>query len=185
MLKRFAVALAVILGLGFAGSPAFAKLSDPENLQIFRAVQRQVLNYAFFTIFDNVEMQIDNGVVTLTGKVTQPFKRTDIERRVARVKGVTEVRNRIDVLPVSQFDDELRIRLANAIYGHSAFIGYGSAANPPIHIIVERGRVTLEGVVNNDADRLLVRSIASSFLAFEVKDELQTVAEAREELERL
>lgn len=185
MFIRFSTVAAVVLGLGLLSAPTSALAADPDNLRVFRDVQRQVLGYAFFTIFDNVEMQIDNGVVTLTGKVTMPFKSDDIVRRVARVEGVTRVNNRLHVLPVSQFDDDLRIRLARAIYGHSNFVGYGSRANPPIHIIVERGRVTLEGVVNSEVDRMLARSIAGSFLAFEVKNKLKTTAEAQEELERL
>ena len=63
---------------------------------------------------------------------------------------------------MSQFDDELRVRIARAIYGSPHFRGYGSMVNPPIHIIVEHGRVTLEGVVNNNVDRMIARSIASS-----------------------
>jgi hypothetical protein len=58
-------------------------------------------------------------------------------------------------------------------------------ANPPIHIIVEHGRVTLEGVVNNNVDRMIARSIASNFLAFDLKNELKTTQEAKEELEKL
>ena len=46
--------------------------------------------------------------------------------------------------------------------------------NPPIHIIVERGRVTLEGVVNNNVDRLIANSIASQILSFNVTNELKT-----------
>ena len=57
--------------------------------------------------------------------------------------------------------------------------------NPPIHVIVEHGRVTLEGVVNSDVDRMLARSIASNFLAFDVKNDLKTEAEVKAELERL
>jgi hypothetical protein len=98
---------------------------------------------------------------------------------------VTRVVNRIKELPVSQFDDDLRIRLARAIYSSPHFRGYGSMVNPPIHIIVEHGRVTLEGVVNNNVDRMIARSIASNFLAFDVKNELKTTQEAKEELEKL
>jgi hyperosmotically inducible protein len=104
---------------------------------------------------------------------------------VARAQGVTAVRNRIDVLPVSQFDDDLRVRIARAIYGSPTFRHYGSRVNPPIHIVVERGRVTLEGVVNNDTDRLMARAIAGQFAAFSITSHLKTVAEAREELETL
>ena len=83
----------------------------------------------------------------LTGWVTMPYKRDDIEQRVRRVDGVAAVENAIGVLPVSQFDDELRFRIARAIYGHSSFWHYASMANPPIRVVVNRGRVTLEGVV--------------------------------------
>jgi hyperosmotically inducible periplasmic protein len=156
-----------------------------ENLQLFRDVQKQVLRYSWFTIFDNVETQVNDGVVVLHGKVTMPYKRSDLEKRVARVDGVKQVVNKIEVLPVSQFDDQLRRQLARAIYGNPAFRPFASMVNPPIHIIVDRGRVTLEGVVNNNVDRQIANSIASQVLAFEVKNELKTTAEASAELEKL
>ena len=157
----------------------------PGDFQIFQDVSKQVLRYPQFTIFDNVNAQVVEGVVTLTGKVTMPYKRTDIERRAAAVAGVTQVNNEITVLPVSQFDDELRFRISRALYGNSNFWRYGSMVNPPIHIIVENGRVTLEGVVNSNIDRMLARSIASSFDAFAVTNNLKTDAEAKEDLEKL
>ena len=185
MLKKIAATAALVVALGAFGFTTPAAAADNENLRLFRAVQKQVLNYTHFTIFDSVNMQIDEGTVTLTGWVTMPYKSNDIERRVSRVDGVTRVVNRIKELPVSQFDDDLRIRLARAIYSSPHFRGYGSMVNPPIHIIVEHGRVTLEGVVNNNVDRMIARSIASNFLAFDVKNELRTTQEAKEELEKL
>jgi hyperosmotically inducible periplasmic protein len=185
MLRKLAATatLAVTLGaFGFAGPAAAA---DKENLQLFRAVQKQVLNYTHFTIFDSVNTQINDGTVVLTGWVTMPYKSTDIERRVSRVDGVTQVVNNIKTLPVSQFDDDLRLRIARAIYSSPHFRGYGSMVNPPIHIVVEHGRVTLEGVVNNNVDRMIARSIAANFLAFDVKNELKTTQEAKAELEKL
>ena len=179
MFARYLVATLLLL---VVSTPAFAQ---KENLQIFRDVQREVLRYPHFTIFDSVNAQIDNGIVVLTGKVTMPYKRDDIARRVNRLTGITEVQNRIEVLPASQFDDELRYRIARAIYSNPHFTRYGSMVNPPIHIIVERGRVTLEGVVNSDVERMLARSIATSFNAFEVNNALRTDAEASEELEKL
>jgi hyperosmotically inducible periplasmic protein len=180
MLTRLIVAIMVVLGLG---SQALAQ--GRENLQIFRDVSSQVLRYTQFTIFDSVHANVDNGTVTLTGKVTMPYKRTDLEKRVGRVAGVREVRNEIEVLPVSIYDDELRYRIARAIYGNSAFWNYAAMANPPIHVIVERGQVTLEGVVNNNVERMLARSIAGSFLAFSVTNNLKTDAEVQAELERM
>lgn len=179
--KRFLAAAALTLALS---APAAAAQSG-NNLQLFRSVQKQVLQYPYFSVFDNIETQIDDGVVTLKGKVTMPFKRNDIEKRVAKLAGVTRVDNQIDVLPVSRFDDELRVRIARAIYGNSMFYGYGSMANPPIHIIVDRGHVTLEGVVNSEVDKALARSLATGFNSFSVKSELKTEAEARAELEKI
>ena len=180
MFARFLSAVAVLL---VALVPAGA--DERENLQLFRDVQRQVLQYPHFTIFDSVHARVEDGRVTLTGKVTMPFKRTDIEKRVAALASVSRIDNRIDVLPVSQFDDELRFLIARAIYGNQAFRPYAARVNPPIHIIVEGGRVTLEGVVTSDVDRMLARSIASSFIAFEVRNELRTEAEVRDVLEQL
>ena len=164
-------------------APAWA--ADPGNLEIFQNVSRQVLRYPQFTIFDSVHAQVDAGVVTLTGKVTMPYKRDDIARRVAKVEGVRDVRNEVTVLPVSFFDDELRFRIARAIYGNSNFWTYGAMVNPPIHVIVEGGRVTLEGVVNSNIDRMIARSIASSFNAFSVTNNLKTDAEMKTVLEQL
>jgi osmotically-inducible protein OsmY len=173
---------AAVVALAF-GAPAFA--ADNDNLQLFRDVQRQVLQYPHFTIFDSVHADVDNGRVTLKGKVTMPYKRSDIEKRVTKLGRVTSVVNRIEVLPVSRYDNELRFLIARAIYTNHNFRPYASMANPPIHIIVERGHVTLEGVVISQVDRMLARSIASSFLSFDVKNELQTEAEVRAALEKL
>lgn len=180
MLARLvATALVVLVAASSSGA------AERKNLQVFRDVQRQVLQYPHFTIFDSVSAEVDNGTVTLVGKVTMPYKRNDLERRVARLASVDRVVNRIDVLPVSQFDDELRFRVARAIYSNPNFRPFATMVNPPIHIIVERGRVTLEGVVNSEVDRMLARSIASSFLALSVTNDLKTEAEVRAELEKL
>ena len=144
-----------------------------------------MLRYPKFTIFDSINAQVEDGVVTLTGRSPCRTSARRLAERIARVNGVREVRNEITVLPVSQFDDELRLRIARAIYGNSNFWRYGAMANPPIHIIVENGRVTLEGVVNSNVDRMLARSIASSFGAFSVTNNLKTDAEVASDLERL
>ena len=181
--------LAKVLGVMTAAVVALmisapASAAESENLQLFRDVQRQVLRYPHFTIFDSVHANVDNGRVTLVGKVTMPYKRTDIEARVAKVAAVTSIDNKIEVLPVSQFDNELRFRIARAIYGHSLFWNYANMVNPPIRIVVNRGRVTLEGVVQSNVERQLARALATGFGEFEVKNKLKTDAELREELER-
>jgi hyperosmotically inducible periplasmic protein len=158
--------------------------SDRKDFQVLKDVATSVDRYTRFTIFDDVSAGVKDGVVTLTGKVTMPFKRDDIAKRVATVDGVREVNNRIDVLPVSQFDDELRVRIARSIYGNANFWNYGIMPNPPIHIVVEHGRVTLTGVVQSEVDRMLARSLATQFGALSVTNALKTDAEMRDALEK-
>lgn len=181
-MRKSVVSLAVVFGL-FLGGTAFAQ--PRKDLQIFNDVSRQVQRYVYFTVFDDVRASIDEGVVTLSGKVTMPFKANEIEKRVANVDGVTRVVNRLEVLPVSIFDDELRYQIARAIYGNPSFWQYAAMANPPIHIVVERGRVTLTGVVNSNVERMLARSIATSFGALRIDDDLKTDAEVRAALEKV
>ena len=140
--------------------------------------------YAQFTIFDDLDVGVKDGVVTLTGKVTMPYKRDDIEKRVAKIAGVRQVRDQISVLPVSQFDDDLRYRIARSIYRDSNFWNYAAMLNPPIHVIVEHSHVTLTGVVNSEVDRMLARSLATQFGALSVTNNLKTDAEVREALEQ-
>jgi len=158
---------------------------ERKNLQVFNDIAQEVVTYPRFTVFDDVTGSVDQGVVTLKGKVTMPYKVKEIERRVSRVVGVKQVRNEIEVLPVSFFDDELRYGIARSIYGNPAFWLYAAMANPPIHILVEHGRVTLTGVVNNNVERMLARSLASAFGAFSVQNELRTDAEMRAVMEKL
>ena len=182
MLKRLgALAAAWAVVAGFAVKSIAAERKD---FQLLRDVAAAVDSYTQFTIFDDVDASVKDGVVTLTGKVLMPYKRDDIGRRVSRVDGVREVRNQIAVLPVSGFDDELRYRIARSIYGHSNFWNYAIMPNPPIHIVVEHGRVTLTGVVQNNVDRMLARSLATQFGAFSVTNALKTDAEVREALEK-
>ena len=162
-----------------------AAAQERSDTQIASDVGKQINRYSQFTIFDDVNGSVENGVVTLTGKVTMPYKKNDIERRVMKVDGVLSVDNRIEVLPVSQFDDELRFRIARAIYGNSAFWHYASMVNPPIHIVVKHGRVRLTGVVQNNVERMLARSLATGFGSFEVRNDLKTDEEIRTEMERV
>jgi len=175
--------LATITGLLLLGGTAFAQ-GDRRDFEVFNDIAKEVRGYVHYSVFDDISASVDEGVVTLEGKVTMPYKRSDIEKRVTRVEGVVRVNNRIDVLPVSTFDDELRYRIARAIYGNPNFWNYAAMVNPPIHIVVERGHVTLTGVVQSPVERVLARSLASSFGAFSVKNELRTDAEMKALLEK-
>jgi osmotically-inducible protein OsmY len=162
-----------------------ASAQEPrKDLQVFNDVAGQVNRYSQLTVFDSISASVNEGRVVLNGWVTMPFKRDDLERRVRKVDGVVSVDNKIGVLPVSQFDDELRFRIARAIYSNSLFWNYAAMANPPIRVVVNRGHVTLEGVVHSNVERMLARSLASGFGAFDVKNELRTDAEMRALLEK-
>jgi hyperosmotically inducible protein len=169
------------IALALTVMAATAEAQDRFDAKIATEIGRQIDRYPQFTIFDHVSGKVEKGVVTLTGKVTMPFKKTEIGKKAERIEGVREVQNLIDVLPVSSYDEDLRLRIARAIYGNSAFWQYGARANPPIHIIVERGHVTLTGVVSSNVDRMLARTLATGFGELSVTNELRTDAEMRSE----
>ena len=180
MLKK-----AVTLMFAFALVASAASAQERKDLQVFRDISNSVNRYTQFTIFDNIEASVTDGNVVLSGWVTMPYKKNDIERRVRKIDGVAVVENKIEVLPVSQFDDELRYRIARAIYSNSSFWNYAAMANPPIHIVVNRGRVVLTGVVQSNVERMLARSLATGFGSFEVTNALKTDEEMRAELEKI
>jgi hyperosmotically inducible protein len=163
-------------------SIAAAGQGERKDFQVAKDVATAVQRYSQFTIFDDVSAYVKDGAVTLNGKVTMPFKRDDIEKRIAKVDGVRTVNDRISVLPVSQFDDELRYRISRSIYNNSNFWNYATMVNPPIHIVVEHGRVTLTGVVQSNVDRMLARSLATQFGALSVTNALKTDAEVADDV---
>ena len=181
IMKATFTALLAAAVLLVAPGAATAQMTLHDRL-VFDKIADQVNRYTQYTVFDSISASVENGRVVLAGWVTMPYKRDDLEQRVRRVDGVVAVENGISVLPVSSFDDELRFRIARAIYGNASFWHYASLINPPIHIVVNRGRVTLEGVVNSNVERMLARSLATGFGAFEVSNRLRTDAEMREGL---
>ena len=184
--RRIALSLTALAVTALALAPASASAADLTKYDLFQRVQEQVLRYAFFTVFDSVDIEIgDNGHVVLTGRVTGNHKPDAIEKRVAALDGVTTVTNAIAVLPASRFDNELRHAIARAIYRHPTFWRYAISANPPIHIVVERGHVTLTGSVDSESDRQLARVLAGQFDAFSVTNELRLPHEVTTELEAL
>ena len=177
MKTRFS--LAVIAILLSVSSAAIAQ--DRRDVQLAGDVGRSIVSYPRLTIFDDIGASVENGAVVLTGKVTMPYKKDDLEKRIAHIDGVRTVRNDIGVLPVSPFDEQLRYRVARAIYGNPSFWNYAAMANPPIHILVEGGRVTLAGVVNSNVERMLARSLATGLGELSVTNTLKTDAEVRTE----
>jgi osmotically-inducible protein OsmY len=155
--------------------PGMATEADIE-----RGIENALSNYGYSEVFDWVEANVKGGHVTLNGWVYVSGNRDSIEARVAKVQGVTSIDNHIEILPVSGFDDQIRFEAARRLYGSLGFLGRGGWINPPIRIVVNRGEVYLFGVVNNNAERALARSlVGGSLLAFPIKNHLKTVAELR------
>jgi hyperosmotically inducible protein len=152
-----------------------------EDSQIRKAVSDAVLGYVYYGVFDSVGVGVDHGVVTLQGSVLQPWRKDEIEQRVARLEGVREVRNEVRVQPVSSFDDRLRLHLYRRIYGDGLFERYATFANPPIHIVVENGNITLTGVVNSRVEKAALESIARGTLAFRVDNQVQVESDIEKE----
>ena len=164
------VGMAALTLIGHTPILAMADTND----DLARRVQRAIVRYVYFTVFDDVDVDIDHdGRIVLHGHVTSPHKRTDLMNRVMTVDGVDRVQNDLEVLPVSQFDNELRYRVARSIYGSSTFWHYAARRNPPIHIVVKRGHVTLTGVVNNESDKAIAGVLAGSSGAFSLRNHLK------------
>lgn len=171
---------------GFAANNNPANQSDhndafmpgPENeAQLAKEVRHKLLMLPYYSIFDDLAFKLNGSVVTLEG-ACPPEPPWDIrkaaEQAVKKVPGVTQVVNNIKLLPLSPDDWQIRRAMARAIYG-SADIGmrYGNQALPSIHIIVDNGHVTLEGVVDNQFDDTLIRTKANSVPnVFSVTDHL-------------
>src|SRR5207244_13021678 len=106
---------AMVLGLALTAGSAPAS-SEGKNLQLFNEVAKAVNNYSRYTIFDDINIGVKDGVVTLSGKVTSPLKREELKKRIAKLDNVSQVRDELSVLPLSPTDDQLRYRVARAIY---------------------------------------------------------------------
>src|SRR3982074_2980323 len=140
---------------------------------LVREVRHQLLLLPYYTVFDNLAFKVDGDHVTLEGQVTRPTLKSDAEAAVKSIEGISGVTNNIEVLPPSPMDDQLRRALYRAIYGDPQLSKYGWSSMPSIHIIVKSGRVSLEGVVDNEADKNLAGLRASSVPnVFEVKNNL-------------
>lgn len=149
---------------------AAAQISDRD---LGEKVIDKVVTYANFTIFDDVSVSVENRNVTLVGSVTTPLKKDEIGQRVAKVDGMRSFTNNIQVLPVSMLDDDLRFRISRAIYNNNAFWKYANMAQPPIHIVIDNGHVTLTGYVNNETERTLAYALAQVPGTFSVKNDLK------------
>ena len=144
--------------------------------RITKEVRHELLMLPWFGVFDNIAYKVDGATVTLLGQVTRPTLKSDAENAVKHIEGVEKVDNQIEVLPPSPMDDQLRLQLFQAIYGYAPLQKYALGVQKPIRIIVKNGRVSLEGVVDNETDKNIAGMRANSVPGiFSVTNNLQVV----------
>jgi hyperosmotically inducible protein len=128
---------------------------NPTLTPLENKVRHELVMLPYLNVFDDISFRIDGNTVTLFGDVTRPSLKSDAGNVVKHVEGVARVENQIEVLPLSPFDDGIRLRAARAIYAYPALQRYAAGAQPSIHIIVKNGNVTLTGFVSSDMDKQL------------------------------
>jgi len=152
---------------------AKAQRETKSNQNLVREVRHQLLLLPYYSVFDNLVFNVDGDHVTLEGLVTRPTLKSDAEAAVKSIEGVSGVTNNIEVLPPSPMDDQLRHALYRAIYGDTVLSKYGWSSMPSVHIIVKNGHVSLEGVVDSEADKNVAGLRANGVPnVFEVKNNL-------------
>ncbi len=153
-------------------------VSAPADSQLGKEVRHKLRMLAYYGVFDNLAYEINGSTVTLYGQVVRPSTRSEAARSVSRIGGVTQVVNKIEVLPLSGFDDRIRAQTYRAIANTAGLHRYLMGANPSLHIVVNRGHVTLAGVVSSKMDKQLAYMAASRvFGSFSVTNDLQVEGE--------
>jgi osmotically-inducible protein OsmY len=157
-------------------------LEEPRSDKAIRKdVETSVLSWARYGPFDAIGVEVDKGIVHLTGWVDTPMKRGEIEERVARLEGVQDVHADLHLQGISRADVELRQEIYDRIYSDSLFSRFANLNDPPIRVFVERGRVTLVGTVGSELEQVKVGHIARGTLAFAVDNQVKVEGSAPEE----
>ncbi|HEY5177796.1 MAG TPA: BON domain-containing protein [Terriglobales bacterium] len=160
-----------------AQSQAANETLSPESQdRLVKEVRHELIMLPYYGVFDNLAFRVDGRTVILEGQVVQPVVKSDAGNSVKRIEGVEKVVNNIEVLPPSTMDDRIRRAVYQSIYSYGPLFKYGGMAVPPIHIIVKGGRVTLDGVVDNETDKGLAGMRANQVPGtFQVTNNLRVV----------
>ena len=181
-LQALFVALLLAAAIASGPSRAASRLQDNKRQRseekyrerLSKEVRHQLVMLPWYSVFDNLAYQVEGDKVILSGQVTRPTLKSDAEAAVKSIEGVASVVNKIEVLPLSPMDDQLRRAVFRAIYGENGLSRYAVQAVPSIHIIVKNGNVTLEGVVDNESDKNLANLRANQVPnVFSVKNNLR------------
>jgi hypothetical protein len=139
-------------------------------------IRKAILRLPYYGVFDFLAMQYDRGTATISGYVYQPALAREVLEATRRVPRVDDVVDRIERLPASQHDDDIRWSTFTHIYTDGTLSRYAAGGgltrfdrrynltrypgmqpfgNYPIHIIVNRGRTLLLGIVDSEFDKTL------------------------------
>ncbi len=156
-------------------------LSPESQDRLIKEVRHELIMLPYYGVFDNLAFRIDGRTVILEGQVVQPVLKSDAGNAVKRIEGVDKVVNNIETLPPSPMDDRIRREVYRSIYSYGPLFKYGGMAVPPIHIIVKSGRITLDGVVDNETDKNLAGMRANQVPGtFQVTNNLRVVPSSAE-----
>jgi osmotically-inducible protein OsmY len=139
-----AVALGALLSVGGVAAKD-ATLNDK--------VRHEINNLPYMGVFDAISYELNGNSVVLTGAVHYASLSADAAGAVKRIPGVESVDNQIELLPVSGFDDQIRLAAWRAAYSWPALARLAAVPLPPVRILVRNGHITLVGVVPTQADK--------------------------------
>ena len=163
---RFLMAAALLVGAGVAGAADHQAAKPQTDAGLAESIRHAIVMYPRYSIFDDLYVQVENGTVHLNGVVSQPFKKSDVDKIVRNIAGGNQFQDDVRVLPLSPNDERLRLTVARSIYGDMTMTKYAMQPLKPIHIIVENGHVTLTGMVATNFDKQIAGTRAATAMSF-------------------
>jgi len=176
MIRKGTIASAALTVILTAGLTLANPSTSTKGMDVTQQIRHEIVTLPYSGIWDWIEADLrPDGTVVLRGDVTTPLTKSDLESRVRHIESVTNVIDDIRVLPLSQFDNQIRAGVYRSLFNFNSTLSrYAMGANPSIHIIVANGKVTLKGVVSNAMDKTLAGMAANKvFGVFSVDNELQ------------
>lgn len=164
----------LILSFAFLSVLAFDASAQTPQTQLEQKIFKKIIGLPYYGVFDHISYEVDGTTVTLYGKVASLGTRKDAERAIKKIDGVETVINNIQELPPSSFDNSIRRQIVREFYRNGGSLyRYLQEPNPSVRIIVENGRVTLEGFVSSNGDSNLANILANGANGvFSVKNNL-------------
>jgi hyperosmotically inducible protein len=166
-LLKYLFAIVLVGSLCFVWSAPGAIAASTTNhkpLTLSDQIHHELVMLPWYGVFDNIEYEVNGTDVILKGQVISEHSTTkgNAEKFVGSIPGVTNVINNIEILPPSQFDDQIRRAEYRTVFSKADLGRYTLGAIPQVHIIVKNGHVSLDGVVMNQMDKNIAGIVANS-----------------------